>query len=161
MKRFCVLSLSAVLALGVASTFDSSFAQQRVTRDQLVGTWTLISCTDATRAVCVNPNGRTIFESNGQFMLITAVRGRPKCSGACGRAQLSGDQYKAIAQDFGANFGSWSFNDADQTLTESREAALFPNTEGTDFKWKVVSLTGDELRMIDAAGHTDIWRRVR
>jgi len=156
MKRFSVLSLSAVLALAVASISDSTFAQQRVTKDQLVGTWTLVSCT----AFCVNHNGRMMLDATGQYMITQAPRGRPKCSGTCGRAQMSGDQYKAIAQDFFSDFGNWSFNEADQTLTMTLEAALTPNAEGTQEKWKM-SLTGDELRRVDAAGHTVLWRRVR
>jgi hypothetical protein len=168
MKRFSVLGLSAVLALGVASISDSSFAQQRVTRDQLVGMWTVVSCTDAnggTPARCVNPNGRMMFDAMGQYMFSAAASGRPKCSGACGRARMSGDQYKAIAQDFFSNFGPWSFNDADQTVTLTNEVSILPNREGREFKSKV-SLIGDELRLTNigaggAAGPTEIWRRAR
>jgi len=168
MKRFSLLSLSAVLALGVVSLSDSAIAQQRVTRDQLVGTWTAVSCTDAnggTPARCVNPNGRRMFDAMGHYMFSGAPRGRPKCSGACGAQQMSGDQYKAATLGFVSNFGNWSFNDADQTLTNTVEAGLFPNNEGREFKWKI-SLTGDELRLTaigagGAAGGTQIWRRAR
>ena len=167
MKRISMLSLSAVLALGVASISDSAFAQQKVTKDQLVGTWTLVSCTGANGAAgCVNVNGRAMFDTTGQIMVTTVPRGRPKCSGACGRAQMSGDQYKAAMQGITAYFGNWSFNEADQTLTETLEAALFPNNEGIGGKSKV-SLTGDELRIVYEAGglgfggRTEIWRRVR
>jgi hypothetical protein len=72
---------------------------------------------------------------------------------------MSGDQYKAMAKDIILNFGPWSFNDADQTLTRSAEASLFPDVEGTEFKDKV-SLTGDELRLTRANG-TQIYRRAR
>ena len=163
MKRFSILSLSAVLALGVVSISASAVAQQRVTKDQLVGTWTLVSCTDAnggTRPICVNANGRTMFDAAGRYMEMGTPRGRPKCSDSCGRAQMSGDQYKAAAQGVVANFGNWSFNEADQTLTLNREAALFPNFEGRETKTKV-SLTGDELRTMTETGQTIIWRRAR
>jgi hypothetical protein len=168
MKRFSVLSLSAVLALGVASISASAMAQQRLTRDQFVGTWTLVSCTGANGGTpdrCVNPDGRVMFDAAGRFMVTVAPRGRPKCSGTCGRAQMSADQYKAATQGFAASFGNWSFNDADQTLTTTNEAALLPNGEGNESKNKV-SLTGDELRITNilaggAAGGTDIWRRAR
>ena len=154
MKRFSMLSLSAVLALGVASISDSSFAQQRVTKDQLVGTWTFVSCTNANGGppdFCVNSIGRQIFEATGQYMHVIAARGRPK----------SGD---AIVQGFVSQFGNWSFNEADQTLTVTPEAALRPENEGREVKMKV-SLTGDELRIgpqaVSGRGRTDIWRRVR
>jgi len=168
MKQFSMLSLSAILALGAASISDGAFAQQRVTKDQLVGTWTLVSCTDAnggTPAPCVNAKGRTIFEANGQYMLSFAPVGRPKFDDQGGRARRSADQWKAAAQDFYSNFGPWSFNDADQTITQTNEVSIIPNREGREYKSKV-SLTGDELRLtaIGAggdAGRATIWRRVR
>jgi hypothetical protein len=168
MKRFSMLSLSAVSALAVVSISDSTFAQQRVSRDQLVGTWTLVSCTGAnggTPAECVNPDGRMMLDAMGQYMFSIAPRGRPKCSGVCGRAQMSADQYKAIARAFFSNFGPWSFNDADQTVALTNEVSILPNREGREFKSKV-SLTGDELRLTGigaggAAGDTVIWRRAR
>ena len=167
MKKFSMLGLSTVLVLGVLSLSDSAFAQQKVTKDQLMGTWTLVSCTNANgspRAFCANVNARMMLDAMGQYMNLGGPRGRTKCSGACGRAQMSGEQYKAIAQGFAAEFGTWSFNEADQTLTRNRETALFPNNEGEEFKEKV-SLSGDELRLVHetgfAVGATDIWRRVR
>jgi hypothetical protein len=33
-----------------------------------------------------------------------------------------------------ANFGTWSVNEADKTVTRHVEGALFPNIEGTDAK---------------------------
>jgi hypothetical protein len=169
MKWFSVLSLSTVFALAGASISGGAMAQQRVTGDQLVGMWTLVTCTDAnggTRAICANTRGRMMLDATGQYMTLGGPPGRPKCSGACGRAQLSGDQYKAIAQNFVANSGSWSFNEADQTLTTTVEVSLFPGQEGRVSKDKV-SLLGDEMRNVREAGAgapvgaTDIWRRVR
>jgi hypothetical protein len=46
-----------------------------------------------------------------------------------------------------ANFGTWTVNEADKTMTLHYEGALFPNIEGTDVK-QTVSLNGDELRII-------------
>jgi cytochrome c5 len=156
MKRFSMLSLSAVLALGVASISASAMAQQRVTRDQLVGTWTLVSCSfpdGRIAAFCVNPSGRQILEATGQYIHMIAARGRPKCGDACANGQVSGDQYKAIAQGVVSQFGTWSFDEADQTLTKTAETALYPDNEGRGVKWKV-SLTGGELRL--TAGRTDV-----
>ena len=78
---------------------------------------------------------------------------------------MSADQWKATAQEFEAHFGPWSFNEADQTMTETNEVSILPNQEGTEFKQKV-NLTGDELRITGigangAAGGTAIWRRAR
>jgi len=169
MKRFGMLSLSAVLALGVASISDSAMAQQKVTKDQLVGTWTFVTCTETngtTPAFCVNRNGRMMFDAMGHYMFSAAPSGRQNpLTGNTTRARLSGDQFKAMADGFVSNFGNWSFNDADQTLTQTAEIALFPNNEGREVKRKV-SLSGDELRVTvtgadGAVVGTDIWRRAR
>jgi len=168
MKRLSIFGLFAIAAIGATSFSDDGKAQQRLTKDQLVGTWALVSCTGAnggTPAFCVNPNGRMILGSDGRYMYSIAARGRPKCSGACGRAQMSSDQYKAAAQGFVSNFGNWSFNEADQILTANIEAALFPAAEGTDAKGRM-SLVGDELHVTyqgdgGGPGRTDVWRRAR
>jgi len=60
-----------------------------------------------------------------------------------------------------AQFGTWSVNEADKTLTTHIEGALFPNGEGTDAR-VLVSLTGDELKTTGAtSGATVVWTRAR
>jgi hypothetical protein len=155
------LSVFALLVIGLVS-FPAT-AQQKVAKDQLVGTWTLVSCTGAnggTLPYCINPNGRAVLEASGRYMLIIAARGRPKFTGAFNRATSSAEEYKAVAQGLVAQFGTWSFNEADQTQTDHAEAALSPNTEGTDLKYSV-SLTGDELRYVAANGGVTVCRRAR
>jgi hypothetical protein len=59
-----------------------------------------------------------------------------------------------------ANFGTWSVNEADKTLTQHVEGALFPNGEGIDLKASV-SLTGDELKLVVVNGGTIMYRRAK
>ena len=171
MKRFGILGLSAVLAMAAASVSDNTFAQQKVTKDQLVGNWTFVTCTRADGSIpagCVNRDGRMMLDATGQYMSASGPRGRSKCTGACGAQQMSADQYKSATLGFFSNFGNWSFDDAYQTLTLTREAALFPNNEGRVSKDNV-SLIGDELRLKvivsggagAGVGGTAIYRRVR
>jgi hypothetical protein len=44
MKRLGILGLSAMLAAGLASSPGSAVAQQKSPKEQLVGTWILVSC---------------------------------------------------------------------------------------------------------------------
>ena len=73
-------------------------------------------------------------------------------------------EFGASALRFAANFGTWSVNEADKTITRRAEGALNPNTEGTEAKLSV-SLAGDELKLVgtSAAGvRTDsVYRRAR
>jgi hypothetical protein len=91
--------------------------------------------------------------------MVIAARGRPKPATGLGRANVAPEEYKALAQGVVANFGTWSVNEADKTLTFHVEGALFPNAEGTDAKASVISLTGDELKVMGNALGVATWRR--
>jgi hypothetical protein len=68
-----------------------------------------------------------------------------------GRANVTPEEYKAVAQGVVAQFGTWSVNEADKTLTAKAEGAMFPNAEGVETK-SSVSLTGDELKFARLLG---------
>ncbi len=93
-----------------------------------------------------NPNGILILDASGRYAQVIAARGRPKFS-TPNRSEAKAEEFKAAALGLVANFGTWSVNEADKTLTGHYEGALFPNIEGTDVK-STVSLTGDELKLI-------------
>jgi hypothetical protein len=58
-----------------------------------------------------------------------------------------------------AQFGTWSFNEADKTITYHIDGALFPNVEGTEGK-ATVSVSGDELKIGDTNGQA-VYRRIK
>jgi hypothetical protein len=169
MNPLAVFSLSATLAVALASLPGSAVAQQRSLKEQLVGAWTLVSC-DVTRdgakqPYCAdsNPNGILIFDCSGRYATMTAARGRPKISTG-NRAAAPAEEYKTAAMGLVANFGTWSVNEADKTVTIHIEGALFPNVEGADVK-STLNLSGDELKLTTSApaSATDqaVWRRAK
>ena len=145
MNPLAVFSLSATLAVTLASLPGSTVAQQRSLKEQLVGAWTLVSC-DAPPCVDTNPSGILIIDGSGRYAQVFASRGRPKFSTG-NRQAAPAEEYKAAAMGLVANFGTWLVNEADKTLTTHIEGALFPNVEGADVK-STVSLSGDELKLI-------------
>jgi hypothetical protein len=158
-----MLALPVMLTMAIASFAASSYAQQRLTRNQLAGTWTLVSCADAkgtSTNFCVNPNGRLMFDAGGRYMIMIAAKGRPKLQAGVPRSERSAEEYKSIGLGLLAQLGTWSFNEADQTVTYRIEAAFFPQGEGTDAKFSL-SLTGDDLREVSDNGGVAIWRRAR
>jgi hypothetical protein len=162
MNRRSILNFSAMTALGLALLPGSGVAQQKSLKDQLVGTWTLVSC-DIKQPYCVNPTGTLMLDAGGRYAQLIAARGRPKAaSGAANRADVKPEEYKAVAQGLLANFGTWSVNESDKTVANHVEGALFPNVEGTDIKVSV-SLVGDELRTVGAnpADGGFVWRRAK
>jgi hypothetical protein len=57
-----------------------------------------------------------------------------------------------------AQFGTWSVNEADKTITYHVDGALFPNIEGTNGK-VTVSLSGDGMTLVGEFGSV-VWRRI-
>ena len=159
MKRLSILGLSAMLAAGLASSPGSAVAQQKSLKEQLVGTWILVSCD--LKAADSTAQPFLSFDASGRYIEVYAARGRPKFT--AGRNSPA-DEYKAAARGFGANFGTWSANDADKIITRHIEGALFPNREGTDDK-DMATIVGDELRLVDARPNplsgVDVWRRAK
>ena len=151
MARFSVSCLSAIM-LGLALLPSSVPAQEKPLREQLVGAWTLISCDRTTangvkQPYCVNSNGILILDASGRYAHMIASRGRPKLS-TLDRSEAPAEQFKAAAEGFVANFGTWSVNERDRTITRHYEGALLPNFEGRAVTMSI-SLAGDQLTLID------------
>ena len=68
-----MIGLSALTALGFALLPSSAISQQKSLKEQLIGTWTLVSATQRTKEGVKsdrwgpNPRGRAIFEVNGSY----------------------------------------------------------------------------------------------
>jgi hypothetical protein len=146
-----VLSVSVMMALGVALLPASTVAQQKTLRDQLVGVWTLVSIDNVLpdgkkqQLWGANPKGILILDAGGRFAQTQMRADIPKFT--------SNDRYKATPEENSvamqgslAGFGTWSVNEAEKTLVLHREGSLLPNDAGTDSKRVIVSLTADELK---------------
>ena len=167
MNRRSAFTLSAITALGLAMLPRSIVAQPGTLRQQLVGSWTLVSeemtAQNGTKEQPYGPNPRgiLILDASGRYATVRARPDRPKYKSS---SQPTADELVA-AREFGANFGTWSVSEADKTLTLYLESALRPNNEGTDLKVSV-SLVEDELKlsgMIPATGvkAEAVFRRAR
>jgi hypothetical protein len=78
--------------------------------------------------------------------------GRPRiAAGQIGREAVTPDQYKAIGQGTVANFGTWSVNETDKTLTQHVENSFFGGGQGGELKLSV-NLTGDALKLVGTNG---------
>jgi Lipocalin-like domain len=146
MNRRSIINISTMTVLGLALVPSSAVSQQKSLKDQLVGTWTLVSC-DIKQPFCVNPSGTLMLAPNGRYAQVIAAQGRPKPATAANRADVKPEEYKAMAQGLVANFGTWSVNEADKAMMTHVEGALFPNAEGADGK-VTVNLTGDQMTTV-------------
>src|SRR5215475_2107280 len=171
MNRRSILIISAMTALGLVVLATDSFAQQKSLKDQLVGSWTLVSNevtqTDGKKRqdFGANPRGILILDASGRHALVQGQADRPKFK-TSGNARLDtpAAEFGEAARGFAANFGTWSIDEANKTLIRRYEAALVPNTEGTETKVSV-SLTGDDLKLTgtDRYGHRfeAVYRRAK
>jgi len=170
MNRGSILSISAMTVLGLALVPSSAVSQQKSLKDQLVGAWTLVSrdntAPDGTKGQPFGPNPRgiLILEGSGRYAWMVGRPDRPKLK-STNASQVTAAELGAAAQGFGANFGTWSVNEADKTLTYRFEGALRPNNEGTE-EIDSVSLAGDELKLswnlVGGGGRGDeVWRRAK
>ena len=151
MSRLSIVTSTAMLAVLVLPVN----AAEQTLRQQLVGTWIMTSC-DVKTPWCPNGNGSLALTGSGRYTLVIFARDRPKLTGAnpIDRASVSADQYKGIGQGTVAQFGTWSVNEADKTLTQHVENSFFGGGQAGEFKF-CVSLNGDELKLVSSSGNND------
>jgi hypothetical protein len=160
MHRRTIFNLSAITALGLALLPSNIVAQQGTLKQQLTGTWTLVSYTPNSNN---RPNykGILILESSGYYAELFGPPDRPKYKNA---SQPTIEE-RVAAQPFAANYGTWLVSEPDRTLTQRFEGAAIPNNEGVEVK-SSVGLAGDELqltRVLPSSGVRQefVYRRAR
>jgi hypothetical protein len=145
-----LLGVCAIAALGLAALPGAAVAQQKSTKDLLVGTWTLLLSdgvkADGTHVAQFgpNPSGTLMFSPNGHFSLEIMRANLPKFA-SNNRDQSTADESKAAAQGTLAYFGTYSVNDADKSFNLRVESSSFPNFNGTQQKRAITALTDDVL----------------
>lgn len=145
------------LVVGVALTTAATFAYPELSLAQsasgpLAGTWVMTSA-DAVRpdgsrsdAFGTSPKGMMTFSSDGYFTLIQMRSDLPRIA-ANGRDQGSADENKAIVGGSIAYFGTYTFSEADKTMTLKLEGSTFPNLLSLGEQKRLVTLlTTNELR---------------
>jgi hypothetical protein len=160
----------AALVIGLVP--GSIVAQQGTLKQQLVGAWTYVSeeTTSANGTKRPGPfagkKGILILDASGRYAEVTGKPDRPKLNSysLANRPQVTAQELGTAAIDFHANYGSWSVNEGDRTLTLTFEVALVPNNEGIEVK-AIANVNGDELKL--TAGNVNgnkidlVYRRAR
>jgi hypothetical protein len=166
-----VMTIIVLLCFGLILPPGGALAQQKTLKEQLVGAWTLVSndtiAPDGTKQqdFGANPKGILILDAGGRYAFVVGRPDRPKFKATRNfRSEATVAEWAAAARAFGANFGTWSVNEADKTLIRQFEIALIPNNDRNETKASV-SLAGDELKLtvIPAAGgrNDTVYRRAK
>jgi Lipocalin-like domain len=161
MNRRSILSLSVITGFGFALYSGNSFAQQNSIKDQLVGTWTVISQEQARKdgskveRFGANPKGITIFEANGRFAIILARPDLPKLA-SNDPMNPSPAEAKALAVGSIAYFGTYTVDEPSKTILLKIEASTLPNQLGFEGKRVINTLTADELKFTNTTAVGDL-----
>jgi Lipocalin-like domain len=159
MNRRSVIRLSTVTALGLAILPSSAPAQQKSLKEQLVGTWLLVSAetTNADGSKLMpfgpNPKGILVMDANGHYVSLNVASGLPKVA-SNNRMTETADENKAIAQGSLASYGTYTVNEAEKMVTLHLDGSTFPNWAGTEQKRPIKSVSGDDLVYINPAPTT-------
>ena len=151
---------------------QSAASQQKSPREQLVGTWTLVSWgqrnADGTtfQQFGENPKGIAVFDAGGHYVITVMRSDRAKYAiDNFGQlAQATVDENKATAQGTITYFGTYSVNEAEQVIDIRIEASSFPNWNGADQK-RFFEVADDQLKLTvrpPRGGSVDVlWKRAK
>ena len=149
MNRRSIFTLTAITVLGLAFVPGTTVAQQKSLKDQLIGTWTIVSSStknaDGSPLWGANPKGLIIFTDNGRFSSHTMRDSRPKFA-SNNRGQGTPDENKAVAIGTISSFGTYTVDEANKTYVLRYEGSSYPNIEGTS-STRPFTIVGEELRV--------------
>jgi hypothetical protein len=154
MNRRIILSLSAIAAFGLYLVPGNALSQQKSLKEQLVGTWTLVSFdgigADGSKKpiFSANPKGTFMVDANGHYAMVLVNPERPKKWSGKTRDEVSAEDYKSAASGLISQFGNWSVDEGSKTLSRRVEGALNPTIAGAEQKLGI-AITGDELKVTD------------
>lgn len=167
--KFAVIVLSFLISPFLSSQV---YAQPLLSKDQLIGTWTLVLVNNVypdgrkVQLYGPEPQGILVFDSTGHYTLQIMSKSRPKFASK-DKSQGSPEEYKAAVQETNCHFGRYMLNQKDHSISFYIEHASFPNWEGREQK-RSFTLEGDELRYVVPVPTTGksvvgevVWRRLR
>jgi len=156
---------ASTFALGVALAGET-YAQ--ASKDQLVGTWTLVSDTytqdgQKHEPFGPNPKGIAIFGADGHFAIVITRADIPKFASGNREAGTPEENKAAVAGGIDS-FGTYTVGS--DGLTVHIDGSSFPNWRGITQKRAIV-ISGDELKWTNptastGAGSAEVaWKRVK
>ena len=144
-----------------------ALGQKQSLKEQLVGTWTLLSWeqrkADGTKIerYGTSPKGIAFFDAGGRYIITVMRSDRAKyASNALWQGTL--DENKETADGTMTYFGTYSISEADSSIAIHVIGSSFPNWNGTDQK-RFVAFAGDHLtltvRLPDGNSVDVSWKR--
>ena len=167
------MNLRVIFAVCIFAAFGSSMmtfdalGQKQSLKEQLVGTWTLLSWeqkkSDGTKLerYGATPKGIAFFDDGGRY-IITVMRSDRTKYASNALWQGSPDEDKETADGTITYFGTYSISEADGSIAIHVEGSSFPNWNATNQK-RFVAITGQQLTLTVRPPGGDvvdvIWKR--
>ena len=169
MNRRATLAMTttALVCLAVGLSASDALAQQKSLKEQLVGTWTLVSSDqvrpDGTklRQFGSDPKGINVFDANGRFFVMIASADNLQIASIGSKTNSEED---GLIVESIAYYGTYTVNEDVTVISLHLDASTFPNQVGTDQKRIITSLTADELKYSSPAAISgvqvhQVWKR--
>jgi Lipocalin-like domain len=152
MNRHATLAMTttALLCLAAGLSASNSLAQQKSLKDQLLGTWTLVSSDQIRpdgsklKQFGANPKGINVFDANGRFFVMIASADNSQIA-ARDSTRANSEKIGGLIAESIAYYGTYLVDEADEVVILHLDASTFPNQIGTDQKRIIASLTANEL----------------
>jgi Lipocalin-like domain len=167
LRRTLAACTSATLALPLFAI--SAVGQQQSLKDQLVGTWALVSWeqkkSDGSKVqrYGANPAGIAFFDAGGRY-IITVMRSDRAKYASNALWQGTAEENQATADGTITYFGTYSVSEADSSIAIYIEGSSFPNWNAAK-QQRIVAINGDQLTLTvrPPSGETVdvIWKRAK
>ena len=165
------MTTTALLCSAVGLSASDSLAQKQSLKEQLVGTWTLVS-SDQMRAdgselkqFGGNPKGINVFDANGRFFVMVAGADNSRIAVRDPNETYQEEVGSLITESI-AYYGTYTVNQELGVISLHLDASTFPNQIGSDQKRTITSLTTDKLKYSSPAATSgvivhQVWTRAQ
>jgi hypothetical protein len=170
MIRLVKLAILVIALLGSDMMLQSAVGQQRPLKEQLAGSWILISWEQTNadgsklQQFGTNPKGIAFFDAVGHYIIsvMRSDRANYQIDNFGQMGQITAEESKATALGTITYFGTYSVREADRSIAIHVEASSFLNWNGTDLE-RLFEITQDQLRLTvrpPRGGSVDVlWKR--
>jgi hypothetical protein len=170
MNRRDMIAVSASGALALVMLPSGAIGQQKSLKEQLAGTWTLVSsdtvAPNGTRTPTfgATAKGIAVFDPGGRYTFSFTSTGLPKFA-SNNRTNGTPEEYKAVVQGSLSHFGTYTVDEAGKSFTIHIDGSSFPNWVGTEQK-RPLTIAGDDLKwttpVASGGGSAElVWKRAK
>src|SRR6476646_3690495 len=150
MNRRCALGLFAIALVAIPAFPNSSLAQGKSLKDQLVGTWIYVSSTgkrdDGSNVQRPSLQGAVTYTADGRFHFITTRTDTPKVASS-DPSKPTPEEAMAIASGSVAYTGTYTVDEATKTINANIATSTFANRVGAPNQRRIISsITADEMK---------------